>query len=49
MPVALIATILNATGCGLYSLLQPASPTGWWVGFQIIAGVGSGLGLYLVS
>ncbi|GAW24154.1 hypothetical protein ANO14919_137350 [Xylariales sp. No.14919] len=38
IPVALMATILNATGSGLYSLLQPASPIGWWVGFQITAG-----------
>ncbi|KAI0407026.1 major facilitator superfamily domain-containing protein [Xylaria palmicola] len=47
IPLALVSTILLSTGCGLYSLLEPGSPTGWWVGFQIIGGFGSGLGLNL--
>ncbi|KAK2595088.1 hypothetical protein QQS21_007173 [Conoideocrella luteorostrata] len=36
-----------STGTGLYSLLQPGSPTGYWVGFQVIAGIGSGLTMQL--
>ncbi|XXG96274.1 hypothetical protein Hte_002555 [Hypoxylon texense] len=47
IPPILVASILVSTGSGLYSLLRPGSPTGWWVGFQLIAGVGSGLGLNL--
>lgn len=49
IPIAIIGTILLSIGSGLYSLLQPGSPTGWWVGFQILAGVGSGLSMQLVS
>ncbi|KAI0521006.1 major facilitator superfamily domain-containing protein [Xylaria bambusicola] len=47
VPVGLVATVLGATGCGLYSLLRPGTHAGWWVGFQLISGTGFGLGLYL--
>jgi MFS family permease len=47
IPVAIAGTIFLSTGTGLYSLLQPDSPTGYWVGFQILAGVGSGLSMQL--
>jgi hypothetical protein len=47
LPLALLSCTLQSTGSGLYSLLQPSSPTGFWVGFQILAGSGSGLGLQL--
>ncbi|KAF2269978.1 efflux pump [Lojkania enalia] len=47
IPIAIVGTILLTVGSGLYSLLQPASPTGYWVGFQIIAGIGSGLSMQL--
>ncbi|KAK6070015.1 MFS multidrug transporter [Seiridium cupressi] len=45
IPLALFSTIFLSTASGLYSLLQPGSPTGEWVGFQIIGGIGSGAGL----
>lgn len=48
IPLAIVGTILLAVGSGLYSLLQPGSPTGYWVGFQILAGIGSGLSMQLV-
>ncbi|KAI0173703.1 efflux pump [Hypoxylon sp. FL1284] len=47
IPLAIVGTILLAVGSGLYSLLQPWSPTGYWVGFQVIAGIGSGLSMQL--
>ncbi|KAH6845699.1 major facilitator superfamily domain-containing protein [Chaetomium sp. MPI-CAGE-AT-0009] len=45
--LAIPGTILLSIGSGLYSILRPGSPTGWWVGFQIIAGLGSGLSMQL--
>ncbi|KAF4633295.1 hypothetical protein G7Y89_g4835 [Cudoniella acicularis] len=45
IPLAIFSTILLTIASGLYSLLQPGSPTGEWVGFQVIAGIGSGAGL----
>ncbi|KAI0198064.1 major facilitator superfamily domain-containing protein [Astrocystis sublimbata] len=45
IPFAIFATVLLSVANGLYSLLQPGSPTGWWVGFQVLGGVGSGAGL----
>ena len=48
IPLAIVSVILLSISSGLYSILGPDSPTGWWVGFQIMAGVGSGLGLNLV-
>lgn len=48
VPLALLSTVLLSIASGLYSLLQPESPTGHWVGFQILAGIGSGAGLQVV-
>ncbi|KAL1848718.1 hypothetical protein Daus18300_013508 [Diaporthe australafricana] len=42
-----MAGAAGGAGSGLYSILRPGSPTGEWVGFQIIAGFGSGAGLQL--
>ncbi|KAK7979953.1 hypothetical protein PG989_012410 [Apiospora arundinis] len=47
IPIAVFSTVFLSIGTGLYSILQPASPTGYWVGFQILAGIGSGAGLQL--
>jgi len=47
IPLAIVGTILLSIGSGLYSLLEPGSPTGHWVGYQILAGVGSGLSMQL--
>ncbi|KAJ9144167.1 MFS general substrate transporter [Pleurostoma richardsiae] len=42
-PFLLIGAALNAIGCGLTGLVSPHTPTGPWVGYQIIFGVGRGL------
>ncbi|KAI5920338.1 MFS general substrate transporter [Camillea tinctor] len=47
IPVAIFSTIFLSIGSGLYSILQPNSSTGQWIGFQILGGVGSGAGLQL--
>ncbi|KAH8196242.1 hypothetical protein TruAng_009599 [Truncatella angustata] len=38
-------SILNAVGCGILGLLTPTTPTGQWIGFQIIFGAGRGLSM----
>lgn len=48
IPLAFTSTVLLSIAGGLYSMLQPDSPMGWWIGFQILGGVGAGLGLNLV-
>ena len=48
IPVAVLSTIFLSVGTGLYSILQPGSSAGLWIGFQILAGIGSGAGLQLV-
>lgn len=48
MPFGFTSSTLLSVASGLYSLLQPGSPTGEWVGFQIIGGIGSGAGLQVV-
>lgn len=45
IPLAIFSTVFLTIGSGLYSLLGPHSSNGEWIGFQIIAGVGSGAGL----
>ncbi|KAK4116025.1 MFS general substrate transporter [Canariomyces notabilis] len=45
IPLAALSTVLLSIASGLYSILRPNSPTCWWVGFQILGGAGSGLGL----
>ncbi|KAI1443176.1 MFS general substrate transporter [Annulohypoxylon stygium] len=42
-PLILAGTAINAIGCGLLSLFTPQTPTGRWIGFQIILGTGRGL------
>lgn len=48
IPVAVFSTVFLSIGTGLYSLLQPGSSSGKWIGFQILGGVGFGAGLQLV-
>ncbi|KAI2602595.1 MFS general substrate transporter [Hypoxylon sp. NC1633] len=44
-PFLLIGAAFNAIGCGLLSLLTPFTPTGHWIGFQIIMGTGRGFAM----
>lgn len=48
IPVSIFSTIFLPIGTGLYSLLQPGTSSGQWIGFQIVGGVGFGAGLQLV-
>lgn len=45
MPLGFFSSIVLSVASGLYSLLQPDSPKGEWIGFQVIGGIGSGAGL----
>ncbi|KAI8949275.1 major facilitator superfamily domain-containing protein [Xylaria longipes] len=44
-PFAVVGCAINAIGSGLFSLLQPSTSTGKWVGFSIISGFGRGVAL----
>ncbi|EFE44107.1 hypothetical protein TRV_01125 [Trichophyton verrucosum HKI 0517] len=45
--LSVAGTILLSLGSGFYSILQPGSPTGYWIGFQLLAGIGSGISMQL--
>ncbi|OPB45969.1 hypothetical protein A0O28_0060890 [Trichoderma guizhouense] len=47
IPYALAASALTAIGNGLLALYSPSTPVGKWVGYQLIAGLGRGLGLQM--
>jgi hypothetical protein len=40
--------VVNSIGSGLCSLLSPTTSTGAWIGYQIVLGVGRGLGTSIV-
>jgi hypothetical protein len=44
-PFLIIGSILLAIGCGLISTLDVNTPFGKWFGYQIVAGVGSGMSI----
>ncbi|KAI1386648.1 major facilitator superfamily domain-containing protein [Hypoxylon trugodes] len=46
-PFSIFAGVLIPIGCGLFSLLQPDTSTGKWIGYQIIASSGRGAGLQM--
>ncbi|KAH8657848.1 major facilitator superfamily domain-containing protein [Xylariales sp. PMI_506] len=46
-PLALFAATLSSIGSGLYSLFQPNTSTGEWVGFQVLTGFGRGAGFQM--
>jgi hypothetical protein len=48
IPVALFAAILLSVGSGLIATFVPGTPTGKWIGYQILYGAGRGLGLQMV-
>ena len=48
IPVALFATVLLSVGSGLIATFSARTPTGEWIGYQIIYGAGRGLGLQMV-
>lgn len=48
IPIALFALILLSVGSGLIATFSPSTPTGKWIGYQILYGVGRGLGIQMV-
>ena len=49
LPFSLACGIMMAVGTGLLSMLGSHTSTGKWIGYQIIIGVGRGLGVQMVS
>jgi hypothetical protein len=49
LPWAVASGAVMAIGGGLYSLLGPSTTTAQWIGYQIVAGCGNGLGTTTVS
>ena len=47
-PFALVGGALGCIGSGLFSLFQPDTSTGAWVGYSIITGLGRGIALQMV-
>lgn len=47
IPVALFAAVLLSVGSGLIATFSPSTPTGKWIGYQILYGAGRGLGLQM--
>ena len=48
IPVALFAAVLLSVGSGLMATFSPSTPTGKWIGYQVLYGAGRGLGLQMV-
>lgn len=44
-PVVIASTIITSIACGLLSLLTPSAKAGEWIGFQLLLGIGIGLGM----
>ncbi|KAI9646521.1 hypothetical protein NHQ30_004514 [Ciborinia camelliae] len=43
----LFASVLLSVGCGLFGTFSPSTPVGKWIGYQILYGVGRGLGIQM--
>ena len=44
-PIVAASVVITSVACGLLSLLQPNSSPGMWIGFQLLVGIGIGLGM----
>jgi MFS family permease len=44
-PVVIASSVITSIACGLLSLLTPNSDAGEWIGFQLLVGIGIGLGM----
>ncbi|MCJ1386881.1 hypothetical protein MMC17_010009 [Xylographa soralifera] len=47
LPFGIFSTIMGAVASGLLSTLSPGTSTGEWIGYQILLGIGRGLGLQI--
>lgn len=48
LPLSIAGATLAAIGNGLISTFSTSTSTGKWIGYQIILGVGRGIGLQMV-
>jgi hypothetical protein len=46
-PFMVLGGIVSAVGSGLIHLLNADSPAAQWVGYQVIAGLGTGFGIQI--
>ena len=49
IPYAMLAAVIGSISNGLYSTFSPTTPAGEWIGYQILNGVGRGVGMPMVS
>ena len=49
LPFSIASGMLATLGSGLISTFKPNTNVGTWIGFQIIAGFGRGLGMQMVN
>ena len=49
VPFAVLASVIGCISNGLYSTLSPTTSTAQWVVYQVLNGVGRGIGMPLVS
>ncbi|MCJ1378823.1 hypothetical protein MMC17_001922 [Xylographa soralifera] len=47
LPFGVASGVLTIIGSGLLTMLTPTTPTGDWIGYQILQGVGRGFGLLI--
>jgi hypothetical protein len=47
LPWTLTSAVLSVTAHALLSTLSPTTPTGRWIGYQVLAGAGRGAGLQM--
>ncbi|EAQ84790.1 hypothetical protein CHGG_08804 [Chaetomium globosum CBS 148.51] len=45
IPYAMLAAVIGSVSNGLYSTFSPTTPVGKWIGYQILNGVGRGVGM----
>lgn len=48
MPFSIACGVVTSIGCGLVSTYSPTTPTDRWVGFQLLLGLGRGMGMQMV-
>lgn len=49
IPYAMLAGTIGAVSNGLFSTFSATTPTGQWVGYQVLNGIGRGFGMQMVS
>lgn len=48
LPFAAAGSAISAVGNGLVTMFAPSTPTGKWIGYQIVLGSGRGIGMQMV-